>query len=150
MPKPDDVDKEGIKEEVSIKYERYNFEESFDQYDLEAVKSMAEENRQLRQKASQFNEKINLMQVQIELAKSKQNQSINDQTVNDKNAQISKLEEKIEALQKLNLNDDVANQDFDPNEEFQEIKELFEMYKSDAEKHGNIHNLFAHIFFQQD
>jgi len=34
---------------------------------------MAEENRQLRQKASQFNEKINLMQVQIELAKSKQN-----------------------------------------------------------------------------
>jgi len=30
MPKPDDVDKEGIKEEVSIKYERYNFEESFD------------------------------------------------------------------------------------------------------------------------
>ena len=86
MPKPDDVDKEGIKEEVSIKYERYNFQESFDQYDLEAVKSMAEENRQLRQKASQFNEKINLMQVQIELAKSKQNQSINDQTVKDKNA----------------------------------------------------------------
>jgi len=45
------------------------------------------------------------------------------------------------------LNDDVANQEFDPNEEFQEIKELFEMYKSDAEKHGNIQNLFGHIFF---
>jgi len=47
----------------------------------------------------------------------------------EKSKKIKELEQEIVALQKLSLDDGVLRKAFNPDEEFQEIKKLFDIYK---------------------
>jgi len=133
------------------KVAQYTFEDTSNTSDMEkqVMQHLIQENRMLKQQLNTTSEELTRSQRNLGNCKEYTEHEFN-QLIEKKNIEIEGMSREVSHLQKLQLNDEEANfAEFDPQQEFEEIAQLFDMYRQDLAG-SDISHLYTACKYTQD
>lgn len=133
------------------KVAQYAFEDTSNASDMEkqVMQHLIQENRMLKQQLNTTSEELTRSRRNLENCKEYTEHEYN-QLIEKKNTEIEGMSREVSHLQKLQLNDEEANfAEFDPQQEFEEIAQLFDMYRQDLAG-SDISHLYTACKYTQD
>ena len=133
------------------KVAQYTFEDTSNASDMEkqVMQHLIQENRMLKQQLNTTSEELTRSQRNLENSKEYTEHEFN-QLIEKKNTEIEGMSREVSHLQKLQLNDEEANfAEFEPQQEFEEIAQLFDVYRQDLAG-SDISHLYTACKYTQD